>query len=76
MAVTSLVPEDRVHLTPLKEASALLAETGFPASRERIRRGLIGLGARIERHGKTDFVDMDDVWPWHRDCVVKPAKGR
>lgn len=77
MAVTSYLPLPTTISDPVtfKEASALFAETGHPASANTLVRWAREKRYDIERVGRTDYVSYSNLLEVHAEKVRAAAEA-
>lgn len=69
MATALISPYVATNDVSLKEASALLAETGHPASVETLRRWCKKHGVPLVKHGRTHYASWTQIIKVHRDEI-------
>ncbi|MGQ4437957.1 excisionase [Streptomyces violaceoruber] len=69
MAATLISPYAATDDVTLKEASALLAETGYPASVETLRRWCRKYNVPLVKHGRAHYASWTQIIKAHRDEI-------
>lgn len=70
VAVQHLAPYAEDDCLPLKECSALLRETGYPASVSTLRRWIASHDLTTGRDGRVVVVSFSDILEVHRDEIL------